>query len=510
MKTRAIRPRPGPGEQETEGLDGEPDNRIQTPRRSRLVPGELGSMLLRDRLRGRQDHRVGRPRMIRLVSWVLLTGPLAFAGCGDTTEPPAPRPATVAITPSHAEIPALGQAVHLTAEVRDQDGRVMTGAALTWSSNRAAVASVDASGLVTAVSNGAATITAAAGAVSGTATVTVAQVVASVAVTPSADTVVEADTLRLAALAVDAHGHEVTGTVLAWASADTLVAVVDNEGLVTGVAAGAVAVEASTPSGLAGQAAIEVVAPVPSAVSVRPDSVVLVALGASARLSAEVLDQVGRVMEGAAVAWTNGDTTVAVVDSAGVVTAVSEGTATVTATAGAASGTAAVTVAQVAGSVVVTPVADTVELGDTLRLAAEAFDENGHRVGGAEFTWSSGDASVASVDGSGLVRGAAEGTATITAAAGEASGTSDVTVMNPDRAALVALYEATGGSKWPRSNNWLTDAPVGRWSGVTVNEEGRVTGLDLSFANLTGSIPPELGSLHAMRELYLGGNDLTG
>ena len=442
-----------------------------------------------------------------IVSLVVVLGLVA---CDQAAEVEPPRPAVVAVTPSTAELSALGATVRLSAEVRDQNGQPMPSAAVSWTSGALAVATVDGSGVVTAASNGAATITATAGAVSGAATVTVAQVVASVAVTPAADTVVEADTLRLAALAVDANGHEVTGTALAWTSADTLVAVVDNEGLVTGVAVGAVAVEASTTSGLAGQAAIEVVAPVPSAVSVAPDSVVLVALGASARLSAEVLDQVDRVMEGAAVAWTSGDTMVAVVDSAGVVTAVSEGTAAVTATAGAASGTAAVTVAQVAGSVVVTPVADTVELGDTLRLAAEAFDENGHRVGGAEFTWSSGDASVASVDGSGLVRGAAEGTATITAAAGEASGTSDVTVMNPDRAALVALYEATGGTKWSRSRNWLSDAPVGTWSGVTVNEEGRVAGLSLIYANLTGSIPPELGSLHAMRELGLGGNDLIG
>ena len=115
------------------------------------------------------DEASKRPRMIRLTrgSRLLAIAPLALAGCGDVTEPPAPRPAAVAVTPFHAEIPALGQTVQLTADVRDQDGRVMTGAPLTWSSSTAAVASVDASGLVTAVSNGAATITAAAGAVSG-------------------------------------------------------------------------------------------------------------------------------------------------------------------------------------------------------------------------------------------------------------------------------------------------------------------------------------------------------
>ena len=417
----------------------------------------------------------------------------------------APVPTTVAVSPDSVSLVALADTVRLVADVRDQIGRPLFEARVMWSTSDTAVATVDREGLVTAAGNGAATITAAAGAASGTAAVTVAQVAGSVVVTPVAATVVEADTLRLAALAVDANGHEVTGTALAWASADTLVAVVDASGLVTGVGEGAVVVEASTASGLAGQAAIDVVPPVASAVSVTPDSVVLVALGASARLSAEVLDQVGRVMEGAAVAWTSGDTTVAVVDSAGVVTAVSEGTAAVTATAGAASGTAAVTVAQVAGSVVLTPAADTVAPGDTLRLAAEAYDANGHAIADAEFAWSSSDVSVATVDGStGLVRGAAEGTATITAVAGQASGTSEITVVNPDRAALVALFEATDGSNWRHASRWGTDAPIGQWYGVYVNGAGRVEFLLLRDNGLSGEIPTEIGDLTALRGLELG------
>ena len=146
------------------------------------------------------------------------------------------------------------------------------------------------------------------------------------------------------------------------------------------------------------------------------------------------------------------------------------------------------TVAQVAGSVVVTPVADTVTLADTLRLAVKAFDANGHAVQRSAFLWSSSDPAVVTVDATGLVRGTAEGTATITAASGEASGKSEITVVNPDRAALVALYEATGGSEWEYSGNWLTDAPLGYWYGVGVNDDGRVTSLNLQN-NLTGEIP---------------------
>ncbi|WP_420439847.1 Ig-like domain-containing protein [Candidatus Palauibacter sp.] len=76
--------------------------------------------------------------------------------------------------------------------------------------------------------------------------------------------------------------------------------------------------------------------------------------------------------------------------------------------------------------------------GDTLRLAAEAFDENGYAVARESFTWSSSDVSVASVDGSGLVRGASEGKATITAAGGDVSGAATVTVAHGNSATWTA------------------------------------------------------------------------
>ena len=44
-----------------------------------------------------------------------------------------------------------------------------------------------------------------------------------------------------------------------------------------------------------------------------------------------------------------------------------------------------------------------------------------------------------------------------------------------DRAALVALYEATDGANWDDHTGWLSDAPLGDWYGVTTDAEGRVT-----------------------------------
>ena len=78
-----------------------------------------------------------------------------------------------------------------------------------------------------------------------------------------------------------------------------------------------------------------------------------------------------------------------------------------------------------------------------------------------------------------------------------------------DRAALIALYNATGGADWRINDKWLSEAPIGEWLGVTTNSDGRVTDIDLNNNQLTGPIPPELGNLTMLRSLNLFYNRLT-
>ena len=250
--------------------------------------------------------------------------------------------------------------------------------------------------------------------------------------------------------------------------------------------------------------------PVATTVAVSPVTAELASIGETVQLSAEVRDQHDRPMPGASVSWTSSDAAVVSVNASGLATAAGNGTATVTATSGSASGTAAVTVIQSVDSVAVSPAADTIAPRDTLRLAAEAYDSSRHRIDGAEFGWSSSDAGVASVDESGLVLGVAAGSATITAAAGDARGTAEIAVANPDRAALVSLYNATGGRNWKSSQNWLTDGPLGQWHGVHIDRSGRVRVLNLPDNRLTGVIPPGLGNLTALEHLDLSRNGLAG
>jgi hypothetical protein len=84
------------------------------------------------------------------------------------TEPPDPTIGSVTVTPDQFSLSPT-QTVQLTAEVRDSAGELMPDQRVTWSSDRAVVAIVDSTGLVTGVGEGGAIITATAGGVSGSA-----------------------------------------------------------------------------------------------------------------------------------------------------------------------------------------------------------------------------------------------------------------------------------------------------------------------------------------------------
>ena len=80
-----------------------------------------------------------------------------------------------------------------------------------------------------------------------------------------------------------------------------------------------------------------------------------------------------------------------------------------------------------------------------------------------------------------------------------------------DKAALVALYNATDGANWTTNTNWTSDdEPLSSWSGVTTNGDGRVTALVLNDNGLDGTLPPPLGNLSELEQLDLRDNALSG
>ena len=79
-----------------------------------------------------------------------------------------------------------------------------------------------------------------------------------------------------------------------------------------------------------------------------------------------------------------------------------------------------------------------------------------------------------------------------------------------DKAALVALYNATEGANWTTNTNWSSEESLSSWHGVTTNSDGRVTALALNDNGLDGTLPTALGDLSELEQLDLQDNDLSG
>ena len=473
--------------------------------------------MLKDRA-GFREAGLGARRIRMLMLATLALAGLAWAAaCGDggtePTPPPAPVATTVTVTPSTASLSSLGETVQLAALVMDQNGNVMAGATVTWSSSAADVATVSSTGLVTSTGNGEATITALAGTASGTATVRVRQLPATTEVTPESLTLEPADTARLTATVTDANGHVVEGAEIDWRSAEEAVATVDSQGLVTAIATGTVAVSAT--SGTAADTVSVTVHRTPVEISIAPDRLGFVALGDTARLSATVLDRRGEVIEDAEVTWTSGDAAVVAVDSLGLATSVGNGRATITGTSGRVEAAAEVVVDQIPVGIAMAPSNVVLyDIGESTTLAATVRDANGHVIEGAGVAYASDDRSVVRVTPTGTVTAAGWGATLVRARSGSMEDSARAEVLRPsperDRRVLIELYESTGGNGWTDSDGWATGRPLSSWRGVRTDAEGYVTHVWLVFNGLTGNLPTSVRGLVRLEELALYGNQIGG
>ena len=316
------------------------------------------------------------------------------------------------------------------------------------------------------------------------------------------------DTAQLTATVKDQEGQTMTDVTVTWTSGNESAATVNSAGLVTAAGNGAATVEASVED-VKGTAQITVEQR-PAEVVVSPEAVTMVSFGETLELAAEAFDANGHMIEGADFAWSSQDESVATVDGAGVVTAIANGAATVVASAEDAAGTSEITVEQRIAQLTLSPgAAILAEVGDTARFSAEAADANENVIEGVEFTWSSNDESVVTVDAAGLVTATGNGVAEVEAAVDSLAVAAFVRV-ELHRGPLLKFFEAMGGSEWNNNRNWGTDTPISTWNGVTTDAAGKVTRLELRDNNLTGSLPAEIEMLETLAVLYLHGNSISG
>ena len=180
------------------------------------------------------------------------------------------------------------------------------------------MATVNASGLVTAQTNGVTTVTVASGSVSQSVSVVVEQGIAKLLLPINAvELAALGATTHLKVAAQDANGHSISAE-LAWESADPKIATVDADGWVTAQDNGTTTI--SVVSGPVTASASVTVRQRLTAVIVSTAAATLEALGEQVQLVANAHDADGRTMA-AEVRWNSSEPSVATVDASGLVTA---------------------------------------------------------------------------------------------------------------------------------------------------------------------------------------------
>ncbi len=165
-----------------------------------------------------------------------------------------------------------------------------------------------------------------------------------------------------------------------------------------------------------------------ASLAIAPQSASFASIDETLDFTAIARDSAQNVLTGVSLTWTSSDQAVVTIASTGQARAAGNGTATISVASGGVSASIPATVQQVAVSIDMSPASVSVAVGASVSLTATPRDANGHPVGGMTVTWSSSNPGAATVDGAGLVRGVAPGSATVTAASGSLSRTASVTV----------------------------------------------------------------------------------
>lgn len=385
---------------------------------------------------------------------------------------------------------AKGKTKTLKATVAPEDA---TDKDIIWTSSDENVATVSASGVITAKSQGYASISATAkdGSCSASCNVNVYVAVSGVRLAADRVTIPKGEKRILSAtvLPSDAENTDVT-----WESSDTDVARVNEAGQVTARTKGTAKITVTTKDG--GYTASCVIEVVQLATEVNLDFTnISINAGKTKTLVATVKPTTA---SDRTVTWKSSNTKVATVNSKGVVTAVAAGTANITATSadGNASTYCKVTVTQPPTGVSVSEKTLKVGIGKTKTLTATVKPSNASN---KSVTWKSSNTKLATVSSSGVVKGIAAGTVKITATTmdGKYSATCTITVYTAVKS--VKLNKTSLTLKYGNSTTITpTISPSNatyktvKWTSsdndvVTVDSKGKIKAVGVGYAVITAT-----------------------
>lgn len=394
-------------------------------------------------------------------------------------------PTSISVDKTDAKL-YVGNTLQLTANIQPANA---TDKSVVWSSSNPAVATVSASGLVTAAGKGTATITAT--------TVNGHSAVCKVTVAPANP---EKITLGVTSLKLYVgESKTVTATLepadvqnktVTWTSSNPSVASVDAQGSVTAKAAGTATVTARTANNLTAEVAVTVAPVYPTAITLNVTEKYIHAYE-TFTLTAKITPS---DVKDKTLTWKSSNESVAVVDAEGNVTGAKEGTAEITVSSpGGAKATCKFTV--------MVPLPESVKLNfdhlimevdDTRYLKALILPEGAY----SSVTWSSSNSAIASVSSIGQITALAPGEVTITATTTNGiTGSCAITVLKKGTPATEVIVSPAKLELSPGHSARLTaeikpanvSNPFLTWTSnnekvATVDQDGEVTAVGEGIA----------------------------
>lgn len=244
--------------------------------------------------------------------------------------------------------------------------------------------------------------------------------VTGVTLSPSVFILLIGTTVQLTATVAPANASNKT---VSYSSSNTAVATVNQSGLVTGVSAGSTVITVTTVNGnysTTANGTIQIT--VPTSVSINP-SVASVNVGRTTSLSAIILPTNS---SNKSVTWASSNTSVATVNSSGIVSGIKNGSATITVTtaSGGLQNTCALSVLTPVSGITVTPASVTLSVGRNATIIAAVSPTSASN---KTVSWISQNIGIATVS-AGVVSGVKKGTTRVVATAGAFSATVTVTV----------------------------------------------------------------------------------
>ena len=340
---------------------------------------------------------------------------------------------SIALTPVEPSI-AKGMTQQFTAIGTYSDGTsVDISASASWSSADTLVATMNTGGAAKGVSIGSSVITADFQAQSATSLLTVTDAtLTSIMLTPANPHIPKGNTLQLTATGIYSDGISVDMTSSAiWSSSDTLIATVNADGIVSGIASGSTIITA-TSAALSATTNVTITDTSLTSIAVTPGNPTI------AKDSNKQLTATGTYSDGSlanitnAVTWSSADTLVATVNNTGLANGISTGSSLINASAGGVSGSTNMTITSaVLSSIVVSPTNPSLVKGMNKQFAATGTYSDGSVADiSTSVTWSSSDTLVATIDVNGLANGKVAGSSLITATSGAQSDSTNLTVTD--------------------------------------------------------------------------------